>query len=185
LIVRGRQRRRVRRRFPGIRRAACAIALFVLSTGTIAQQDALSRFTNQVAEGDRWQVRLMARDGGDGAAPAFASLIGPGVPQETRIRVDQRPDPIVTGSVSSADNIDRRSKSDRLVVPQQAAVSAGTMEPASFFFAPADPAPGYQRVSFALPPSVKAAVAAIEAAPAKKPVAPGAPAAPVVPAALA
>ncbi|CAN5188075.1 hypothetical protein BH10PSE9_BH10PSE9_22800 [soil metagenome] len=183
MIVRGRQRRRVRR-FPGIKRTACAIALFVLSTGTIAQQDALSRFTNQVAEEDRWQVRLLAKDGGD-AAPAFASLIGPGVPQETRIRVDQRPDPIITGSVSSADRIDRRSKSDMLVVPQKAAVSAGTMEPASFFFAPADPAPSYQRMSFALPPSVKAAVAAIEAAPAKKPVVAGAPAAPVVPAALA
>src|SRR6185436_2904270 len=135
LIVRGRQRRRVRRT-PGIKRYACAIALFVLSTGTIAQQDALSRFTNQVSEGDRWQVRLLAKDGGNAAAPAFASLVGPGVPQDTAVRVDQT----ITGSVSSAERIDRRAKADRLVVPQGAAISAGTMQPPSSFFAPADPA---------------------------------------------
>ena len=184
MVVRGRQRRRVRRQF-GVKRFAWACALFALSTQTIAQQDALSRFTNQIADADRWEVRLTVKQNADPGGPVYAALVGPGVPRETRISVDRRPDPIITGSVSSADRIDRRSKADMLLQPQRQGVDAGSMEPASLLFAPVDASPSYPRMAFALPASVKSAVAAIEAAPGTKPVPGQQPAVGATPVALA
>jgi spore germination cell wall hydrolase CwlJ-like protein len=136
LVVRGRQRQRVRRGH-GPTRLAFAVAIFVLSTQATGFQDALGRFTDQVAKGDRWQVRLIARQGDGAAGPQFAALIGPGVPEATNIRVDGDVDPMVTGSLAGA-TVNRGDKGDSLMARTRPTIDAGVVAAPSLFAAVAE-----------------------------------------------
>ncbi len=161
MVVRGRQRQQVRRGTVH-RRALLAGLFFALSTQSIAPLDALSRFTDQVARNDRWQVRLVVKDAGGAERRAFAALIGPGVPKGTAVRVDRGFDPITTGSIARADTINRAGKADLDVDKPMGAISAGVIETAALF-APVDDGAGLPRAAFVLAKPKTTAVS--EAAP--------------------
>jgi spore germination cell wall hydrolase CwlJ-like protein len=149
LVVRGRRRQRVRRGH-GLTRFAFSIVIFALSTQAIGFQDALGRFTDQVAKGDRWQVRLIAERVGDAAQPKFAALVGPGVPEATNIRVDDGVDPVETGSVRDATIINRADKADMLTPSRPQPINSGVIAAPSLFAAVAE-GPGLAKVAFVLP----------------------------------
>jgi len=143
---------------------------FAASTGTIAYQDALSRFTDRVAKGERWQVRLVVKQAEAATRPGFAALVGPGVPTATTVKVDPDVDPVTTASINPADRVNRSDKADFLLPSR---ISAGVIKTASLF-APVPSAPDLARVAFALPvpgASAKAATPAVAEAKAPPPAA--------------
>ena len=167
MIVRGRQRNRVRRR-SGLGRLAYAGAFLLLSTHTIAYQDALARFIDGPAAGDRWQVRLAA--GADGRPAVVVLVDAAGV---ARVAVDPGLDPVTTGSIgprvvaSSSLAVNRAPKSDQLDADAGWRLSAGSVRTASLF-APVDAGPASWRTAFALPQAPATAVAATGPEPAAK-----------------
>ncbi len=154
MVVRGRRRVHVRKRFR-IRRVAYAVILLALSTQTVAYQDVLSRFDNRVADGDRWQVRLTVKQAA-AKTPVYAALVGPGVQRDTNIRVD----PTTTGSIPF-DSINRATKTDRLALRRPATISAGVLREVALF-APADDGTALPQMAFVLPKSATRAIAAVE-----------------------
>ncbi len=149
MVVRGRQRQRVRRGH-GFTRLAFSLVIFALSTQAIGFQDALGRFTDQVARGDRWQVRLVAERGGDAAQPLFAALVGPGVPEATNMRVSDNVDPTMTATVPDTTVVNRADKADMLARSRPSRISSGVIAAPSLFAAVAE-APGLSKVAFVLP----------------------------------
>jgi spore germination cell wall hydrolase CwlJ-like protein len=159
VVVRGRQRRRrLRRRWSRLGCLVLTGLLLALSTEKLAHQDLSNHGGNRLADGGRQIAR------------------GVGL------------DPTVTGSIATADRINRVSKSNRLVARRPLAITGGTLQAASLFAAPdADAAlPG---MAFVLPnaagsavaagaPADKAAAAADKAAPAGKPALPASQTAP-------
>ncbi|MEX0853591.1 MAG: cell wall hydrolase [Bauldia sp.] len=138
---------------------AFAGIFFALSTQTTAHQDALARFTDRVAQGERWQLRLVVREASGATRRAFAALIGPGVPDATTIRVDRDVDPIITGSATA--DVNRAGKADRLASERKRGISAGVIGSAELF-APAVADSGVGRIAFTLPNPEGHRVAAVE-----------------------
>jgi spore germination cell wall hydrolase CwlJ-like protein len=148
-----------------------------LSTQKIAYQDAVSLIAQEIAPGDRWQVRLIVGPQDPSLAKtdrgfAVAALAGPTVAREGRIVSVPDVDPIVTGSiprkVASYDSINRASKADFLIERKQARTGfdAGLIHTVALF-APADFEPNLPRTAFILPTPTNTAIA--EAKPAKTP----------------
>jgi spore germination cell wall hydrolase CwlJ-like protein len=156
LVVRGRRRQRAWRG-AWLNRLFFVTVIFTLSTQAIDYQDALARFTDQVASGDRWQVRLIAREV---AGQTYAGLIGPGVPKATNIRVDHKVDLIVTGSTAAVETVNRSDKTDRIARNEWSGISAGVVGTTSLFAAVADGA-GLEQVAFRVP-STATEIAAAE-----------------------
>ncbi len=157
MVVRGRRRQYTRKSFR-FSRFAYAGVLLALSTQTVAHQDVLSRFEGRIADGDRWQVRLLVKTAGAEARPSYAALVGPGVARGTSVRTD----PMATASIAAAELINRDGKADLLVKRPPRMVSAGVLETVAFF-APADAGLAFPRTAFAMPPAKSSAIASVEA----------------------
>jgi spore germination cell wall hydrolase CwlJ-like protein len=152
-----------------------------LSTQKIAYQDAVSLIAQEIAPGDRWQVRLIvgpqdpslakAGNKADGGF-AVAALAGPTVAREGRIVAVPDVDPIVTGAIPrpvvAYDSINRANKADLLIERQRppTGFNAGLIHTVALF-APADFEPNLPRTAFILPMPANTAVA--DAPPAKTP----------------
>jgi spore germination cell wall hydrolase CwlJ-like protein len=161
-MVRAKRGSRVRRRRISIARWAMAVLIFGLSGKTIANQDALARFVNDVAPSDRWQIRLVMHSDTDDGKPARATLVGPGIAPEPGLGVAMATDPINTGSLpahSGGTTSRMAQKGDRLDLDHRADgdISAGLIYTAALF-APVEVEPGLPRGSFVLPATVVAAV---------------------------
>jgi hypothetical protein len=144
-----------------------------LSTQKIAYQDAVSLIAQEIAPGDRWQVRLIvgpqdpslakADNKADGGF-AVAALAGPTVAREGRIVSVPGVDRIVTGSIprriASHDSINRANKADFLIERKQARAGfdAGLIHTVALF-APADFEPNLPRTAFILPAPADTAMA--------------------------
>jgi spore germination cell wall hydrolase CwlJ-like protein len=148
-----------------------------LSTQKIAYQDAVSLIAQEIAPGDRWQVRLIVGPQDPSLAKAdrgfaVAALAGPTVAREGRIVSVPDVDPIVTGSiprqVAAYDSINRTNKADFLIERKQARAGfdAGLIHTVALF-APADFEPNLPRTAFILPTPANTAI--VEAEPAKTP----------------
>ena len=148
-----------------------------LSTQKIAYQDAVSLIAQEIAPGDRWQVRLIVGPQDPSLAKAdrgfaVAALAGPTVAREGRIVSVPDVDPIVTGSiprqVASYDSINRTNKADFLIERKQVrnGFDAGLIHTVALF-APADFEPNLPRTAFILPTPANTAI--VEAEPAKTP----------------
>ena len=150
-------------------RALCMALLLAVSTTTIAQQDALSRFKDYAAGSQRWQLRLVIENG-----KRYAAKVAPDVGRQMASGLDAT----TTGSIGPAttrpalDAVNRAAKADMLVAPPRM-ISAGVLGTPAFF-APADPAPDTIRTAFVVPEAASVTLAAILP-----------PAAPVVKAAVA
>jgi spore germination cell wall hydrolase CwlJ-like protein len=166
VVVRGRRRERVRKKFR-VSRLAYAIVLLALSTQTVARQDLLSRFDDRVAEAGRRQVRLTGDAEGAQAAPKYASLVAPGVRGDTNASTD----PLVTGSIVAGDRINRTGKGDLLVRVSRPPISSGALATVALF-APADAGSAFPRAVFALPGTEVRAVATNRTSKAPAPVKP-------------
>ncbi len=129
MVVRGRQRRRVRRKWPAaLGRLVLAGLLLSLSTQKLAHQDRTGQ-TGDVFAG-----------AGHRAAPGTAV------------------DPTVTGSIVTAEHINRITKSDRVVARQSQPITAGVLKAASLFAAPEDN-PALPLMAFIVPEAKTSAVA--------------------------
>jgi spore germination cell wall hydrolase CwlJ-like protein len=141
-------------------RAMCAGLLLTVSTTTIAQQDALSRFKNYAASAERWQVRLVIDKQ---THQRYAAKVFPDV--ERRLAQLASLDTTTTGSVPAATtvaaihDVNRLAKADMLAAPRRA-ISAGFLASAALF-APADAAPTATRTAFVLPDVPKPIVATV------------------------
>ena len=162
MISRGRRRLRVERkvRLDGFLFAGLMLAL---STQSVAHQDALARFESNIAQSDRWQVRMARADvPGSDHRMAFAALMGPGVPDGTRVRVD----PTMTGSIPR-DGINRAGKADRVARSGKSDFGAGVLMESTALFAPAEATARMPRMAFLLPEKKPVAPAAKATAVAK------------------
>ena len=143
-------------------RAVCAGLLLTVSTTTIAQQDALSRFKAYAASAERWQVRLVIDKQTN---QRYAAKVFPDV--ERRLAQLAATDATTTGSVPAAvavsaiHNVNRLAKADMLMAPRRA-ISAGFLASAALF-APADAAPTATRTAFVLPDMPKPVIATVAA----------------------
>ena len=148
-----------------------------LSTQKIAYQDAVSLIAQEIAPGDRWQVRLIVGPQDPSLAKAdrgfaVAALAGPTVAREGRIVSVPDVDPIVTGSiprqVAAYESINRTNKADFLIERKhaRAGFDAGLIHTVALF-APADFEPNLPRTAFILPTPANTAI--VEAEPAKTP----------------
>jgi spore germination cell wall hydrolase CwlJ-like protein len=146
-----------------------------LSTQKIAYQDAVSLIAQEIAPGDRWQVRLIVGPQDPSLAKkdrgfAVAALAGPTVAREGRIVSVPDVDPTVTGSiprhVAAYDSINRTNKADLLIerTPARMGFDAGLIHTVALF-APADFEPNLPRTAFILPTPLNTAIA--EATPEK------------------
>ena len=147
-----------------------------LSTQQIAYQDAVSLIGQEIAPGDRWQVRLIVGPTDPSAAKidrafAVAALAGPVMARAGRIVTVPGVDPVTTGSVvrhvaALSDGINRTNKGDLLIERKRprSGFDAGLIHTVALF-APADYEPNLPRTAFILPMPAKTAVA--EAAPVK------------------
>jgi spore germination cell wall hydrolase CwlJ-like protein len=140
-----------------------------LSTQKIAYQDAVSLIAQEIAPGDRWQVRLIVGPQDPSLAKkdrgfAVAALAGPTVAREGRIVSVPDVDPTVTGSiprhVAAYDSINRTNKADLLIERKQARMGfdAGLIHTVALF-APADFEPNLPRTAFILPTPLNTAIA--------------------------
>jgi spore germination cell wall hydrolase CwlJ-like protein len=133
-------------------RAAFAAVLFILSTASIAQQDALSRFKGYAQTNDRWQLKLVVdpvthqREAVKIAGVAYAAL-----------------DTHTTGSlpppVERVHEVNRLAKADMLVTPKPT-LTAGVLGGAALF-APAEIAAGLAQAAFVVPHAVHAVKAVV------------------------
>lgn len=130
MVVRGRQRKRIRRKWPaGLGRLLLAGLLLSLSTQKLAHQDPSDQTGRRLA------------DGGRQAAPGTAL------------------DPTFTGSIPDLEQINRATKADRLIARQPQIITAGALKAASLFAAP-DSGPVLPHMAFVLPEAPANAVAA-------------------------
>ena len=120
MVVRGRQRKRSRRKWPaGFGSVVLAGLLLALSSQKIAHQDLSLHAARALADGSR-------------LAPADAV------------------DPTVTGSIATADHINRLPKSDRIIARQPQPITAGALKVASLF-APPEGDPAIPNMAFVIP----------------------------------
>jgi spore germination cell wall hydrolase CwlJ-like protein len=173
--------RQKRRRRSHLSRWLIAAVFLALSTQKIAYQDALSLISQEIAPGDRWQVRLIVgpSDLGTtiaGSAPEsakaslqLAALAGPIITEAGRIITVSRIDPVATGSIARqvaaiGDAINRGNKGD-LLIRREAPPNgfyAGLVHTVALF-APAVLKAGNPRMAFVLPTQPKNAVTQAEA----------------------
>ena len=155
MIVRGRQRQRVRRGRWLVRTAIAGVVL-ALSTVTIAQQDALSRYAEYAGSGDRFQLQIVI----DKAThEARATRVFPDVVRRTAALAPAVDTTATTTSISPIvrhHDVNRLAKADMIV--GRRAITAGVIG-ADALFAPAD-AGGIVRAGFIVP-DVPKAVAAV------------------------
>ena len=145
MVVRGRQRKRIRRKWPaGLGRLLLAGLLLSLSTQKLQHQDLSDHGGRQFADSGR-------------QAAAGTAL-----------------DATVTGSIGHLEPINRPGKADRLIARQPPIVTAGALKTESLFAAP-DTGPALPHMAFVLPEAPASAVAAStapqKAAPLPKPAA--------------
>ena len=155
MVVRGRQRQRVRRGKWFVR-AAIAGVVFALSTATIAQQDGLARFPQFADNADRFQLQLVIdiethERRAMRLLPAVARVAPPAV------------DMAATGSIAPVatvrtGSINHLAKADMLVVRRP--ITAGMIGTASLFAAPET---GLTATNFVLPAVVKTTAVAASA----------------------
>jgi spore germination cell wall hydrolase CwlJ-like protein len=134
VVVRGRQRRRIRRKWPaGLGRLVLAGLLLSLSSQKIADQDLTADSGKVFAK----------------AAPGAAV------------------DPTVTGSIATAEHINRLQKSDRIAARRPQPITAGALQTASLFAAPEGDS-ALPRMAFVLPTAAEPSATAANAAPPEK-----------------
>jgi spore germination cell wall hydrolase CwlJ-like protein len=166
-----------------------------LSTQKIAYQDAVSLIAQEIAPGDRWQVRLIVGPQDPSLAKrdrgfAVAALAGPTVAREGRIVSVPGVDPVVTGSiprqVASHDSINRANKADFLIERKRSRTvfDAGLVHTVALF-APADLEPNLPRTAFILPTPDDRAIAEAKTPKGGKTVEPATETAKIEPVALA
>jgi spore germination cell wall hydrolase CwlJ-like protein len=147
-----------------------AAVLLALSTQKIAYQDAVSLVAQEIAPGDRWQVRLIVGPQDPSGVKTdrgfmVAALAGPTVAREGRIVSVPVVDAIITGSIPRqvalyGDNINRANKGDMLIERKRARTGfdAGLIHNVALF-APADFEPNLPRTAFILPMPANTAIA--------------------------
>ena len=174
MVVRGRQRQRVRRG-KWLVRTAIAGAVLALSTGTIAQQDGLARYPQFADIANRFQLQLVVdAETHERRAMRLFPTAAPATPAAIDVAATGS---IAPAPVIRAGNVNRLAKADMLVVRRP--ITAGIIGTASLFTAP-ETGSALTATNFVLPAVLDTtAVAAAAPPPAAKTVPPEA--APVPP----
>jgi spore germination cell wall hydrolase CwlJ-like protein len=182
-------RRQKQRRRPYLNRWLVAAIFLAFSTQKIAYQDAVSLISQEIAPGDRWQVRLIvgpsdARNETVKTGPQTvsetvkqtvrpplrtAALAGPISPDLGRVITVPRVDPITTGSIARpvaalGYAVNRASKGDLMIrrpAPRDG-FHAGVVHTVALF-APPDVDGDLPRTAFILPPTPRTALTQAEA----------------------
>jgi spore germination cell wall hydrolase CwlJ-like protein len=141
-------------------RAAFAAVLFILSTVSIAQQDALARFKGYAQTSDRWQLKLVVdpvthkREAVKVAGVAYAAL-------DTRTTGSLPPPVQRVQAAERVHEVNRLAKADMLITPKPT-LTAGVLGGAALF-APAEIASGLAQAAFVVPHAVHAVKAVVAA----------------------
>ena len=167
-------RREKRRRSNALSKWLIAGFFLAVSTQKIAYQDAVSLLSQEIAPGERWQVRLIVGSPeyleGNPVDETTTALAGPVAANGTKmITVPQIKAAIGPRVARTLDGVNRAKKGDLQIAKRRRpdGFNAGMLHTAALF-APADLEPNLPRTAFILPPPNNTEIADAEPPPAKE-----------------